>query len=417
MVDWVFERIEKSVGTARPLFGRQSRLHFNPRYNPAVNSNRDIDLDISLLRHPDSVKWMHYPPDVLALWVADMDFDIAPSIRAALIERCGRPLGYHIFNDPLLPLLREKLHRTGFPTIPDRGIAFISGVVQGLFASVLGLTQPGEDVMTMTPIYPPFLWAIQRQNRGARLPRLKDTPQGWQIDFDAMESAITPTTRLLMICHPHNPTGRVWNVDELREIANFADRHQLFVVSDELHADLTLDGPFVPFVSIAPPQLQMRTVTLTGPCKTYNTAGLGIGAMISHNPDLIEKLKKSLYGIGGHPSTMSFTMWRAALRDDGQWLSTVLEKLRANRQLLHRFVTERLPSVRISPPEATYLAWLDYRAHPKSAEIQKYLLDTAKVALNPGPDFGPGNEGYVRLNFATSPAILQEALDRLASCA
>jgi cysteine-S-conjugate beta-lyase len=381
-----------------------------------VNSDHDIELSPAFLRHPDSAKWNQYPPDVLPLWVADMDFDIAPSIRAALIERCGRPLGYHIFNDPLLPLLREKLHGSGFPTIPDRGITFISGVVQGLFASILGLTAPGEDVMTLTPIYPPFLWAIQKQNRGARLPRLKETSQGWQIDFDAMESAITPATRLLMICHPHNPTGRVWNSDELRELANFAERHQLHVVSDELHADLTLDGPFVPFVSIAPPQLQMRTVTLTGPCKTYNTAGLGIGAMVSHNPDLIEKIKKNIFAIGGHPSTMSFTMWRAALRDDGQWLAKVLDKLRDNRQLLQQFVTERLPAVRMTPPQATYLAWLDFRAHSKSAEIQKYLLENAKVALNPGPDFGPENNGYVRLNFATSPAILQEALNRIVSC-
>jgi cystathionine beta-lyase len=359
---------------------------------------------------------MHYPPDVLPLWVADMDFDIAPSIRAALIERTSRPLGYHIFDDPLLPLLRDKLHRMGFSTIPDRGISFVSGVVQGLFASVLGLTAPGDDVMTLTPTYPPFLFAIERQNRGARLPRLKDTPQGWQIDFDAMESAITPATKLLMICHPHNPTGRLWTPEELRQIANFAERHQLLVASDELHADLTLDGPFVPFVSVAPPELQMRTVTLTGPCKTFNTAGLGIGAIVSHNPDLIDKLKKSTYGIGGHAGTLNFTMWRAALNDDGQWLATVLDKLRANRQLLHQFVSERLPLVRMHAPQATYLAWLDFRAHPKSADIQRYLLQTAKVALNPGPDFGPGNEGYVRLNFATRAAILQEALNRIAAC-
>jgi cystathionine beta-lyase len=381
-----------------------------------VETDPGIELSLSSLRHPDSAKWMHYPPDVLPLWVADMDFDIAPSIRAALIERAGRPLGYHIFNDPLLPMLREKLHRMGFPTIPDRGISFVSGVVQALFATVLGLTAPGEDVMTMTPIYPPFLRAIHSQNRGARLAPLKDTPQGWQIDFDAMESAITPATRLLMLCHPHNPTGRLWNPDELRQLANFAQRHELLVASDELHADLTLDGPFVPFVSVASPELRMRTLTLTGPCKTYNTAGLGIGAMISHNPDLIEKLKKSIQGIGGHPNTMSFTMWRAALRDDGQWLAAVLQKIRANRQLLNQFVAERLPSVRMWPPQATYLAWLDFRAHPKSAEIQKYLLETAKVALNPGQDFGPGNEGYVRLNFATSPDILQQALNRIASC-
>lgn len=380
-----------------------------------VDAGRDIEPSISSLRHPDSAKWTYYPPDVLPLWVADMDFAIAPSIRAALIERVGRPLGYHAFNDPLLPLLREKLHRIGYPKIPDGGIHFINGVVQGLFASVLGLTALGDDVMTNIPIYPPFLWAIQKQNRGSRLAQLKDTAQGWQFDFDAMESAITPATRLLMICHPHNPTGRLFNPNELRQLADFAQRHQLLVVSDELHADLTLDGPFIPFVSVAPPELQMRTVTLTGPCKTYNTAGLPIGAMISHNLALIDKLKKTIFCIGGHPSTLSFTMWRAALQDDGQWLNNVLEKLRSNRQLLKNFIAEQLPTVRLATPQATYLAWLDFLAHANSPNIQKYLLETAKVALNPGQDFGPGFEGYVRLNFATSSTILQEALNRIAT--
>jgi cystathionine beta-lyase len=231
-----------------------------------------------------------------------------------------------------------------------------------------------------------------------------------------MESAITPTTRLLMLCHPHNPTGRLWTPEELQQLADFAQQHQLFVVSDELHADLTLDGTFIPFTTIAPPQLQMRTITLTGPCKTYNTAGLGIGAMISHNPGLITRIKKAIQGIAGHPNTMSVTMWRAALRDDGRWLANVLNTLRSNREILRQFITQHLPLVRFSPPQATYLSWLDFRAHPKSAEIQKFLLETAKVALNPGPEFGPGCEGYARLNFATGPAILQEALRRIAAC-
>ena len=160
----------------------------------------------------------------------------------------------------------------------------------------------------------------------------------------------------------------------------FAQRHQLWVVSDELHADLTLDGVFVPFVAIAPPELQMRTVTLTGPCKTYNTAGLGIGAMISHDPPLVARLKKTIQGIGGHPGAMSVTMWRAALRDDGRWLANVLNILRSNREMLRQFITQHLPSVRFSPPQATYLSWLDFRAHAKSAEIQKFLLENAKVA-------------------------------------
>jgi len=382
-----------------------------------LEPQHDIELDIPTLRHPTSAKWTRYGPDVLPLWVADMDFDIAPSIRAALIERAHRPLGYHHFEDPqVMQLLREKLTRMGIQSIPDHGISFLSGVVQGLFISVAGLTTPRDDILTMTPIYPPFLSAISAHGRHARLAPLADTPDGWKIDFPAMEAAITPTTRLLMLCHPHNPTGRVWNTEELKQLAGFAERHNLYVVCDELHADLTLDGPFIPFVAVAPPALQMRTITLTGPCKTYNTAGLGIGAMISHNPDLISRAKKAGQGIAGHPNTMSFTMWQAALRDDGRWLAKILDLLRTNRARLRQFITARLPNIRFSPPQATYLAWLDFRAHAQAANIQDFLLKNAKVALSPGTDFGPGYEGFIRLNIATSEKILDEALQRIAAC-
>lgn len=382
-----------------------------------MNPPNPLELDVESLRHPDSIKWTYHPPDVLPLWVADMDFAIAPSIAKALTDRLTRGIGYHhVEGDPQLkPLLRAKVEVMGLVDLPaERWVHFVSGVVQGLYASVLALAEPGDEVITMTPIYPPFLSAITDHGRVARHVRLAESPDGWQIDFAAMSAAITPKTRLLMLCHPHNPTGRLWTRDELSQLADFAEQHDLYVVSDELHADLTLDGQFIPFAAIASPTLRQRTLTLTGPCKTYNTAGLGIGAIISHSPDLIKRVTKAIHGVAGHPTAMSVAMWRAALLDDGQWLTSILQLLRARRAQLTDFVRARLPKVRYVPPQATYLAWLDYRAHPRSADIQKYLMDEAKVALIPGPAFGPGYEGFVRLNFATSEAILTEALERLA---
>jgi cystathionine beta-lyase len=285
---------------------------------------------------------------------------------------------------------------------------------------VAGLTGVGEEVLTMTPIYPPFLGAIADQGRRTRQVPLVQGERGeqgvggWKIDWSAMEAAVTPATRLLMLCHPHNPTGRIWSVEELSQLAAFAQRHRLWVVSDELHADLSLEGGFVPFVSVASPEVRMRTVTVTGPCKTYNTAGVGIGAMISHNPEIVARIKKVGGGLLGHAGTLSVTMWRTALQDDGEWLASVLGYLRRNRELVATFVRERLPGVVFHPPQATYLAWLDYRGHRKAAEIQQYLLAEGKVALNDGPMFGTGYQGFVRLNFATSAAILKEALERMA---
>lgn len=384
----------------------------------AVASPFAYDLTPDDLRHSESWKWSHYSGDVLPLWVADMDFAVAPSIVTKLRDRLDATIGYHPLaaDMPLNRLLRAKLEAQGIVGLPERGwIAHLGGVVSGLYAAVRGLTAPGDEVITFTPIYPPFLSAITDAQRVPKHVPLVPTADGWRIDFDKLEASVTPATRLILLCNPHNPTGRVWTPEELTKLVDFVGRHRLWCVSDELHADLTLDGPFTPFVSVADEAVKQRTVTLVGPCKTYNTAGLGIGAIVGHHAPLVARLKKVLYGIAAHPAAMAVTMWQAALEDDGAWLAAVLTQLRSNREYLAAFVQERLPGVTYLGSEATYLAWLDYRSHPRSADIQHYLLKTAKVALNPGPHFGPGNEGFVRLNFATSRAILAEALDRLAA--
>jgi cystathionine beta-lyase len=376
-----------------------------------------FDLSPETLRHPESVKWARHGPDVIPMWVADMDFDIAPSIRAAIVERVSRPIGYHdVDNDEgLIAPLRKKFEAQGIVALPDKGwIHFFTGVVPALYTAVVGLTDPGDEVITMIPIYPPFLSAITDHGRVAKHAALREeSPGKWVIDFEALERCVTPRTKMLTLCHPHNPTGRLWTREELSKLADFAERNGLYVVSDELHADLTLDGQFVPFVSIASEAVRAKTLTLTGPCKTYNTAGLGIGAMIAHDPELIKRSLKAVRGIAGRPGTTNVAMWRAALRDDGKWLSAVLDALRDRRAMLVDFARRRLPGVRVTVPEATYLAWLDYRAHPKAADVQKLLLEEAKVAVIPGHVFGPGYEGFVRLNFATSRSILSEALERM----
>lgn len=377
----------------------------------------DFILTEAQLRHSRSFKWSLFPPDVIPMFVADMDFAVAPSIRKALHARIDQTIGYEpAIDDGMKELIRAKLARQGITDLPKVGwVNFVPGVVPGLYVSVLGLTQPGDDVITMTPIYPPFFGAIRDHGRNVRTAPLAQTPDGWQIDWAAMDAAVTPNTRLLMLCHPHNPTGRLWNRQELLQLADFATRHSLHVVSDELHADLTLEGEFTAFTAVAGADLRAKTVTLTGPCKAYNTAGLGIGAMISHNPDLLSRCRKASMGVLAHPNAASAAMWHAALLDDGQWLSRVLDYLRGNRDILTAAIAERFSGVRYTPPQATYLAWLDYTAHPNGGDIYKHLLNTAKVALGEGAMFGPEYKSFVRLNFATSREILAQALDRLAS--
>lgn len=375
-------------------------------------------LDPAQLAQPDSYKWTKYGPDVLPFWIADMDFPVAPAIVAALQERLTRGLGYHqLGGDPRLKeLLLGKLARDGFTGLTPQHISFLPGVVPGLYAAVLALTQPGDEVITFTPIYPPFLAAASKAGRVAREVPLRLTPQGYGLDLAALQAAVTPRSKLLMLCHPHNPTGRVWTASELAQIAEFALQHGLYVVSDELHADLRYsDAPaYQPFATVNA-QLAPRVVTLTGPCKVYNTAGLGIGAMLCTDSAVLARLEKTLGGVGAPPSALSVTMWQAALTEGADWLAATLAYLQANRDFVSEFLARELPQVPFVAPQATYLAWLDLRSFPQAGDIQQYLLQKARIALNDGPTFGTGYQGFVRLNFATSRTILQEGLERLSA--
>lgn len=376
-------------------------------------------LDPATLRHPDSLKWTMYPEGVIPLWVADMDYPVAPPIVAALRERLTRGLGYHqLLGDPTLgTALRSHLATQGLTDLPEDGLTFLPGVVPGLYAAVNGLTQPGEPVLTMTPIYHPFHLAITEQGRRVAAAPLREGETRWEINWEALEAA-AQGARLLMLCHPHNPTGRVWDAAELARLRDFVLEHDLYVVSDELHADLRYtDAPFEAFA--ADPRVRDRTITLTGPAKAYNTAGLGIGAMVGHDPALVKRVKTAAGGLMGHPSALSVTAWQAALRGGGPWLADTVKYLCGNRDVMAAFLQAQLPWVRFTPPEATYLAWLDLRAHPRAGDIQKFLLEEARIAVHDGPVFAPEDlkpryQGFIRLNFATSRALLVEALERMA---
>ncbi len=371
------------------------------------------------LRHADSIKWTQYPEGVIPMWIADMDFPVAPPILAALQERLKRPIGYpQLGGDPELgALLQAKFRTQGLGEVPLEGLAYLPGVVPGLYAAVNALSAPGERVVTMTPVYHPFHLAITDLGREVVGVPLLDTPERWEIDWDALDKACQGA-RLLMICHPHNPTGRVWEMDELNRLRDLALKHDLYVVSDELHADLRYTGqPFEAFA--ADERVRSRTVTVTGPCKAFNTAGLGIGVMFSHDPALTRKLKLAASGLMGHPSALSITMWQAALREGGPWLAETVEYLKGNRNFLTQFLQEQLPWVKFHPVEATYLAWLDLRDHPQAADIQNFLLTEARVAIHNGPVFAPDAlkplyQGFIRLNFATPRPVLREALERMA---
>lgn len=365
--------------------------------------------------HGYSGKWHLYPEDVLPMWVADMDFPISPAITQAIVERLQERVGYpQMKGDPeLLERIVQQQSRLGLEGLTPENLLLTTSVVPAIYASVLALSSPGDEVITQVPVYHPFLDTLNLHHRVARHNPLLLTPSGWEIDFEQLEHLVTPRTRLLMLCNPQNPTGRVFRRGELEQLAEFALRHRLWVMSDELWADLIYEGQHIPIASLSP-EIAQRTVTLSGPCKSYNTAGLGGGVAISHNKQILSAMVQVSKGLGGHPNVLSMAAWRAALEHAQGWLQEVRAYLKGNRDFITGFVQQNLPQVGYRPPQGTYLAWLDFGKTPFAHEVHKVMLERAKVGLNDGRMFGPEYRGWLRLNFATSRRLVQEALERIA---
>lgn len=235
---------------------------------------------------------------------------------------------------------------------------------------------------------------------------------GYSIDFAALEKAVTPRTSMLMLCSPHNPVGKVFTRDELTGLADLAQRHGLTIVSDELHADLVLEGRHIPVASLSP-EVAARTVTLYGPTKAFNIPGLKISFAISSNHELLEKLNASGEGLSVPPNILAQSATLGAYSGGEQWLREVLDYVRGNRDHLLQRVARTMPKVKVHKPTATYLAWLDLRAFDLGPDVAKTLAERAKVGLNDGASFGAGGAGFVRFNFGTTRAVLDEALSRL----
>ncbi len=379
-------------------------------------SNFD-SLEPSRLRDPYSIKWNLYPEGVLPLWVADMDFPMSQSIKKAIVARLEYNVGYpHMAGDPrLLEAIIHQQAGYGLTGLEAKHLMLVSSVVPGLYASIQGLTEIGDEVITQTPIYPPFLTSVRDHGRIALENPMICRESGWEIDFDHLETLVSPKTKVLMLCNPHNPTGRVFVRSELERLAAFVLRHDLLVITDELHSMLRLEGEHLAFASLSP-EMAARTVTLTGPCKAFNTAGLGGGVIIAQNTELLERIKKATKGLLGHPNVLGMEMWRVGLEESTAWLEETLTYLRANRDFLSTWLEQHLPEVDCIPAQGTYLAWMNFNKFPFAQDIFKILLEEAKVGLNDGPPYGQGYSGWVRINFATSRAILTQALTRIETC-
>ena len=362
----------------------------------------------------DSIKWKQFPPDVLPLWVADMDFASPVEIIEAMQERLAHPLfGYAEEDQVLRELICEWVGKKHEWAITPEQILFTCGVVSGMNWVTQSLIQHCEGVAFQTPVYPPF-FKVPR-NAGCpfvQIP-LVAGQHGYEIDFDRFRQDLSADIRLFILCNPHNPVGRVFSRYELETIGEICLQKDILICSDEIHCDLVYSAnQHVPIASLSS-ELAQRTVTLMAPSKTFNVPGLNMSFALVPNKDLRERLSKARRGIIGSPNLLANAAARAAYRHGEPWLRALLVYLERNRDYLMGYLQERVPAIRLFQPQGTYLAWLDCRQLDLDQDPCEFFLNHAKVALNNGRDFGKVGEGFVRLNFGCPRSVLDEALQRM----
>jgi cysteine-S-conjugate beta-lyase len=367
-------------------------------------------------RDTDSNKWRKFGPDVLPLWVADMDFPSPPAVVEALQARVAHGFFGYLTETPELPaVVAERVaKRYGWRVGPE-AVMLLPGVIAGFNLACRALTRPGDGLLVQTPVYPPILRAAGNHGLTRDEHALaRDRDGRYAVDLDAFTAAIGPHTRAFLLCNPHNPVGRVFGRVELEGLAAACLRRDLWIVADEIHCDLLLDGrQHVPIASLSP-EIEQRTVTLMAPSKTFNLPGLKAAVAIVPNAALRERLTAAVADLVPKPNVLGHAAAVAAYREGDAWLEALLRYLAGNREFLVDYVRRHLPGITLAPPEATYLAWLDCRgARIPGGDPYTFFLERARVALNDGRTFGPGGEGFVRLNFACPRALLVEGLERM----
>lgn len=371
-----------------------------------------FDPPLTWLRRKRGIKWQLPGPDQLPAWVADMDFPPAEPIRAAVQGLTDRgDLGYPDWTtDPLADVFAERMHtRFGWAADPAH-VRYLADIIQAVQVILDLSTAPGDGVVAHLPNYPPFPHSITTMQRVLRPARLHPDGAGWRWHDDELAAAAADA-KVLLLVNPHNPTGRAFTGPELERLAAVAERHDLLVVCDEIHAELVHDPHHhIPFATIAPE----RTVTLTSATKAYNIAGVRTAVAHVGPHWLRERWDAQPPDLYGQPSVFGIAATVAAWRDSDAWLGELRRHLRAQRDHLAARVAE-LPGIAMRIPEAGYLAWLDCRTAQLPQDPAEFFREHAGVYLSPGPDYDPDAIGWVRLNFATSRALLDEILDRMAA--
>ncbi len=355
--------------------------------------------------------------DLTPLWVADMDFRGPQAVIEALRERAELGIyGYTFRPDFVDEAVAGWIRRRHGWQAEKDWISFSPGVVTALNACIESFTEPGDRVIIQPPVYAPFFKAVEDNGRQLVLNPLKLTDGKYEMDFDDLQQkAESSRAKMLILCSPHNPVGRVWTLEELQKLAQICKDHNLLVVSDEIHSDLALKPHRHTPLPLAASEIASRAIVCMAPSKTFNMAGLATSFILIPDPELrktfqgyMEKMHFNMI------NPFSLTAANAAYRHGDEWLDQVLDYIKANAEYLQDYVQRRIPRLKTIMPEGTYLTWIDCRALGLTPEaLQAFMVGKAKVALNPGIGFGEEGAGFMRMNVAAPRSVLAEALAKI----
>ena len=384
------------------------------------NFDRPIDRtrEISIKWSPQLRRQMFGADDVIPMGIADMDFETAPAVAQAIRRRAEhRTYGYaYPSPDYLQACVDWQKRRNGWDIRPD-WVLYTPGVNMALVCGIELYTQPGDRVIVQSPVYYPYYDYIRRTGREIAFDPLVEREGRYEMDFGALERlARDPRTKFMILCSPHNPVGRCWTREELERVGRICLEHGVMLAVDEIHGDLILDGQFVAYGTLEE-ELVQRCIICTSPSKTFNLAGLLVSDIIIPNDQIRAAFQEKLAPYYLWPGNFGAAAQIAAYDQGEDWLEQLLVYLRGNAQYIGEFIAQRMPRVKYRPPEATYLAWLDFRDYGMDqAQLWDFMCHKARVATDDGAKFGPNGEGdgFQRLNFACPRQQLTQALERIA---
>jgi len=353
--------------------------------------------------------------NVQPMWVADMDFRVPNAIREAFVMLVVHGIyGYHLKTEKYYNSIINWFQRRHNYTIDQKGIIFTPGVVPALSYLIQAFTEKGDGVIVQPPVYYPFFSVVQQNGRNLILNKLEENNNIYTIDFDDLEKK-AKIAKLLILCHPHNPVGRVWKEDELLKIAEICLKNKIIIVSDEIHNDLVFKpNQHIPIASLSP-EIDKITITCHSASKTFNLAGLSTAYAFTRNQEWQKIFKKYITTLQVESlNTFGLNAMVTAYEQCEPWLEELMGYLQKNYDFIKDYLSAELPMIQLTPLEATYLLWIDFRnLRFSDKDLKEFVIHKAGVGLNDGPVFGPGGQGFQRMNIACPRNVIKEALDKL----